>query len=263
MVYEEHVHPFLSKHEDDIDRFISQAHDRARALGMRYFRLAVDFFRENVLGVQPPRQTHQSSTYASAYATTGSYAQSLIARFNIPAARESVSAPNAVGDLYTVLTSALSQATTSQTSRDAQEEDLSASGTLIPPTIRGKEERMSYISTQRERLKILMGALDREALILHNSSAREGAAPVADFTLPSYNFSDTTPVDHLGRSKSEVSFDRVEHEEVQDVKPSHDRTNSSGWMPWNWSGSGADAPENKSTATPKAASTGVDVGKAL
>ena len=174
-----------------------------------------------------------------------------MARFNLPSARDTTSAAGGLGDVYNLLSSALGQVTAANRSPDAQAADLSASGTLIPASIQGNNERMSYISTQKERLSVLMKALDTEAKNISSTSTEETAFRGQDVE---------SNQNSMGRSRSEVSFDRVERDEVEgDERPAHGRTKSGGWMPWTWK-----STEETSTAGPepeKAISSGTDIGK--
>ena len=248
ILYQEHVHPFLANHEREIEEFISKTHDRAKAAGWQYLKQAVEFFKENILGLPPKQASPQQNLYPG-----GSYAQNLLARFNLPSARDAASAAGGFGDFYGLLSSAVGQATAANRSRDAQAADLSASGTLIPPSIQGNDERMTYIATQKERLSVLMKALDTEASNLSAMDAVEKSTIRGLDTESNEN--------SMGRSRSEVSFDRVERDEVEgDERPEHMRTKSGGWMPWNWNGAES-PPSNVSKEPEKAIASGTDIGK--
>ena len=214
-LYQEYVHPFLEQHESELDTFISEAHDRAKKAGLQYLKQAIEFVKVNVLGMQPRPPTPPPSRGQS-------YAESLLSRFNLPSAREGLAAP--AGDFYGLLASALQSTTSTGASREAQAEDLSASGTLIPPNIDSNEERMSYVSAQRERLRVLLQAFDRAAYDLSSppstSSLRE-------------NRSD----EHLAKSRSELDFDKIERDEAGTPRPAAElAAQASSWIPWNWSG---------------------------
>lgn len=212
-LYQTYVHPFLMEHESDIDIFITSAHDRARAAGWQYLQQAIEWFKVTVLGNQPRPQTPPHSRQ-------GSYAQQLLSRFNLPSARDGLAAP--AGDFYGLLASALQMTATSGASRDMQAEDLTASGTLIPPNIESNEERMTYVSTQRERLRVLLQAFDKEAFNL----AGAGSAMAREKSS-----------DGLAKSRSEADFDKIEKEEVSGDSRAGKPAQGS-WMPWNWAGNG-------------------------
>ncbi|KAI9828033.1 MAG: hypothetical protein M1832_003560 [Thelocarpon impressellum] len=249
ILYQTHIDPFLATHEAEIDHFISSAHDRARTVGFQYLKQAIELIKEHVLGLQPRQQTPPppSSLYG------GTYAQSLLASFNLPARRNgSFGAPATAGDFYGLLSAALGQATSINTTREAQAEDLSASGTLIPPNIRSAEERMSYISTQRERLRVLISALDKEATNISTTAS----APVLPATVLSTGDDMGGP---LKKTRSESEFERVERE---DVGGEESRAPAGGWMPWNWAGKPpsvhAQLPGQSPDEATTARSTGVD-----
>lgn len=161
----------------------------------------------------------------------GSYAQQLLSRFNLPSAREGLAAP--AGDFYSLLVSTLQMATLSGDSREAQVEDLNASGTLIPPEIKSNDERMVYVSQQRERLRVLLQAFDREAFFL---AGNEDIRHTADLT----------------KSRSELDFEKLSSDELEGESNNNAwKAAQGGWMPWNWS-----TKQTPDTGT----STGVDTG---
>ena len=135
----------------------------------------------------------------------------------------SVSAP-AAGDLYGLLSSALAGVAGSGTSRDKAAEDLAASGTLLPRELEGKDnaEKMRYVSTTRESLRVLLQAYDKEAFTLASGEA--------------------TTKTNLSKSKSETDFEKIGADEIgsasgaaaagkaaQAQKPA-----SGGWTSWIW-----------------------------
>ncbi|KAF2086608.1 hypothetical protein K490DRAFT_15921, partial [Saccharata proteae CBS 121410] len=228
MLYQQHVHPFLSRHEREIDVFISDAHENARRAGIQYLNQAIEWFKVSVLGMQPRQPSPPQSRQ-----TSGTYVQNLISRFNMPTAREGLAAP--AGDIYGLLSAAL-QGVSAGHGSGARElhEDLSASGHLIPPGVAGGSDadRYSYISAQRERLRTLLSAFDQEAdnLQVPRSGDR---TPLRERSRERYG--------DLGRSKSELEFDRVEYDEAEEearerMRGMGHRTTSGGWMPWQWGG---------------------------
>src|SRR6266536_1221210 len=108
VLYESHVHPFLRDNEIAIDDFISSAHDRAKAAGVIYLKHAIELIRQHLLGLPPKDPTPPPTP------STFTYAQSLIARFNIPSARPAMasnpisSATSTATDFYALLASAVS-----------------------------------------------------------------------------------------------------------------------------------------------------------
>jgi len=254
-IYQTHVHPFLVQHEAEIDRYISEGHDKAKALGLQYMKAAIEWIKVTVLGLPPQEPTPPPSR--SSAAAGSSYAQQLLSRFNLPAAREGLAAP--AGDFYGLVASALALVAsalalaTSGTggaaaARDAAVEDLSASGVLIPQSLRGYDEKMNYVSQQRERLRLLLQAFDREAFLLagQEDDARAGgpvAAAGAD----------------LAKSRSELDFEKLSSDELAGRSSDYAGKPGSpgaagGWMPWSWSGS-KPVPEDTGK------SSGVDTGR--
>ncbi|KAL9117021.1 MAG: hypothetical protein Q9187_006448, partial [Circinaria calcarea] len=147
LLYQSHIHPFLAHYEADIDNLISNAHDRARSAGLQYLKRAIDFVRENIFGIQPKKQSHVSAAGEG----SGSYAQNLLSRFNLPSAREGLAAP--AGDFYGLLSAALGQASTktagnNSTTQEAQLDHLFATIPPIPQTITSPTEKLTFLTTQ-------------------------------------------------------------------------------------------------------------------
>jgi len=218
-LYREHIDPFLRDHERAIDDFITSAHDRAKSAGLSYLKQAVEWAKVNVLGLAPNAPSPPPSRGAT-------YAQTLLSRFNMPSARSGET------DYYGLVTQALSGATSSFGTRDAQAEGLSASGTLVPPGL-SDDERLNYIATQKSRLAVLLQAFDREQGSLMEE--REGGAGYAG----------------LAKSRSEVEFDRIERDEVEregSSRPGSEYRRQSrqqgSWMPWNWAAKKPVEPED-------------------
>lgn len=183
-----------------------------------------------------------------------SYTQSLIARFNLPSARPSVpsfpaSATSTATDFYSLLASAVTAATSTTTGKAAQPgegtsygRDLSNSGTLIPPTITGAD-RVSFITAQRERLSILLSALDKEANNLKTQDASQQGGPrsVPSMSLDGTGEEQARPasaMSGLSKSRSEADFEKIdvddEDEHDMNTRPVHARQASGSWLPWGW-----------------------------
>lgn len=195
LAYQMYIHPFLAHNERQIEDLISNAHAKLQMFGLRYLTQFIELLKRNVLGMQgtTPQQRQQVDT-------AGSYAQNLLSRFNLPSAREGMAAP--AGDFYGLLSSATSiLGGKAGTSPAHQVEELSRSGNLIPSHIRTPSEKQKFVNQQREKLSVLMQALDRESENPEN----------------------------LSRNRSEVSFDRIEQDEA--VEGAH-REGKSGWFGW-------------------------------
>lgn len=237
LIYQSHIHPFLAQHEHDIDNLIISVHDRARSAGLAYLKRAIEFVKENLLGIQPKARPDTPPSQG------GNYAQSLLSRFNLPSARDGLAAP--AGDFYGLLSAALgtANARSGTNSRELQAEDLSRSGTLIPQGMTSASEKMTFLSTQRERLRVLLSALDKEASDLGPEAAIEKDVDKRMLG------------DQLGeglrKSRSEAEFEEIGKE---DLKGEGSKPQASAWIPWAWGAKG----ENGNAA--KGKTSGVDAG---
>lgn len=217
LIYQTHIHPFLAHHEHDIDNLIISAHDRAKSAGLTYLKRAVEFVKEYLLGIQPKARPETPPSQG------GNYAQSLLSRFNLPSAREGLAAP--AGDFYGLLSAALgtNNTTSGTSSREVQAEDLSRSGTLIPQGMTSASEKMTFLSTQRERLRVLLSALDKEA---------DGLSPEAAIEK---DVEKRMVGEQLGeglrKSKSEAEFEEIGKD---DLRGEGAKPQASSWMPWVW-----------------------------
>lgn len=152
----------------------------------------------------------------------GSYAQNLLSRFNLPSARQGFAAP--AGDFYGLLSAALGQVNAGG-SREAQMEEMSRSGTLIPRGMTSAAEKITFLSTQRERLRLLLNALDKEASELSNEDKIQMDVERR------LNVTD----DSLRRSRSEAEFEAIEKEEWsgdRERSENQKTTRKQSWMPW-------------------------------
>lgn len=216
LLYQSHIHPFLAYHEAEIDNFITHAHNHARAAGLSSLKRFIDFVKENILGLPPKAQP------SSLPIREGSYAQNLLSRFNLPSARQGFAAP--AGDFYGLLSAALGQVNAGG-SREAQMEEMSRSGTLIPRGMTSAAEKITFLSTQRERLRLLLNALDKEASELSNEDKIQMDVERR------LNVTD----DSLRRSRSEAEFEAIEKEEWsgdRERSENQKTTRKQSWMPW-------------------------------
>jgi hypothetical protein len=237
VLYQTYVDPFLEHHEREIDVFIGDMHQQAKALGLQYLYKAIDFVRENVLGL-PPQTTAAAPPPPSG---AGAYAQSLLARFSIPSAALG-SQGSAGTDIYSLLSSAVTSVTSTGKSRDAQAEELSASGRLLPRNIASSSdsEKARYISSQREVLHTLLSAFDREQKNLGETS--DGNDDLA------YGTSYTG----LRKNRSDNSFQNIEHEDLGASSIGKNRAGESGeGAGWTrgWFSGGDEGSDSGSTAT--------------
>ncbi|MCJ1472756.1 hypothetical protein MMC13_001405 [Lambiella insularis] len=227
-LYQSHIHPFLAQHEAEIEHFISETHDKAKKAGLGYVEQLIEYIKQNVLGMQ-------SKAIPESHLQQGSYAQSLLSRFNLPSAREGLAAP--AGDFYGLLSAAMGTMARNSTSRDVHVDEMGHAGTLIPQNITSTAAKINFLATQREKLRSLLSALDKEASVLEierDVDRRLGGAGQAGTGM-------------FQRSKSEAEFDNIDKAEASGQTPAKE-TSSGSWMPWAW---GARADPGSSTAFDK------------
>lgn len=228
LLYQSHIHPFLAQHEAKIELFITETHDKAKKAGLGYVEQVIEYIKRNVLGMQPKAMPED-------HAKQGSYAQSLLSRFNLPSAREGLAAP--AGDFYGLLSTAMGTMARNSTSRDIQIDELSQAGTLIPQHITSTAGKITFLSTQREKLRVLLAALDKEANgldIERDVDRRLGGGGQAATNM-------------FQRSRSEAEFDNIDKAEASG-QTFPKKTASGSWMPWGW---GAIADQGSSTGFDK------------
>ena len=205
-------------------------HNNARKAGLEYLKTAIEFVKQNLLGIQPKQQSFAPQSQG------GNYAQNLLSRFNLPSARQGLAAP--AGDLYGLLSATMGQLSSGAgSSREAQVESMSRS--VIPEGMTSNAEKMSFLSTQRERLRILLTALDKEASeisqeeMIEKDVERRMAAGI-----------DGTS-EHSGKSRSGTPFERIEKDEAEE------KASGGSWMPWNYFAK--QAPKDAGQGVPSAA----------
>lgn len=188
-------------------------HENARKAGLEYLKKAIDFVKQNLLGIQPKEQKFAPQTQG------GNYAQSLLSRFNLPSARQGLAAP--AGDLYGMLSATMGQlGSGAGGSREAQVENMSRS--VIPEGMTSNAEKMTFLSTQRERLRMLLTVLDKQASEL---SQEEMIEKDVERRMGSGTEGSS---ESLGKSRSGTPFERIEKDEAED------KASGGSWMPWNY-----------------------------
>lgn len=251
VVYQTHIHPFLSHNESRIEQAIVDIHASLKANGLDYARDIILWFQKHLLGKEP-------SPAPASYAGSESYVSNLLARFNLPSARDGLAAP--ASDFYGLLSAAAATIGrgvgnggggggaadhAGAAARDAQIEHLSRSGTLIPAHLTDAREQASFLTMQREKLRILLGALDKQATELEAGGAAHG---------PSSPASPGPSADPLHRTKSETGFERIDRDLAS---PSAAKDSSSGgWLGWALGGQKSDKDKDKDRA--EGTSSGVD-----
>lgn len=226
MLYETYLNPYLEENETAIEDFIASSHDRLRAAGMAYLKRAIELLRTQVLGLPPSEEREETR----AAAAPQGYTQALLARFNMPAARwGSNNAGSSGQDFFNMLTSAVGAATGNLMAGGASTSSAanisSSTATLIPGNIGGAEEKMTFITAQKEKLAFMMGALEKEALELQRAEEERKIAEQARKDLRPSSMSldgqespaSRPPSGHsvwsgLSKSRSEVDFEKIDAE---------------------------------------------------
>lgn len=226
---------------------------------MTYFRRAIEYLKTNILNLPP---SEPEPTPAESSVGPQGYTQSLLARFSVPTTRWA-GAANTGNDFYNLLASAVSAASSAGgfagVPSGTSGRSMTDSGTLIPPHVRGSAEKMNFIAAQRERLNIVLSALDREAQQIQ----RDGDGGSRGMPPGGFGGSSTHDIDDeeatqrppsglsmfsaLSKSRSETDFEKVEAESgTEDDSNLRRRNVPSGaggsWMPWGWGGSGDTTP---------------------
>lgn len=218
---------------------ITTAHARAVSAGLGYLKQLIEFVKRNLLGVTQQQSGKPSSASPDAQAFEGAaggggggtYAQNLLSRFNLPSARQGLAAP--AGDIYGLLSSAMGNVGASSSagaSRDAQVESLSRSGTLIPEGMTSAAEKMSFLTAQREHLKVILGALDKQASDLGTEVAIEKDV---DRRLTGAQLGQGLS-DGLKKSRSEAEFEEIGTDGPITEQGKGKAAGAGGWMPWSW-----------------------------
>lgn len=108
---------------------------------------------------------------------------------------------------------------------------------LMPAHLGSDGERLGYIASERERLRGVLSALEKEEEMIHLAAAASGSGGGAR--------------GGIGRSRSEYEFETIGREDVRDEgRPGAERRTSRGWGAW-MLGRGEDAGR----------SSGVDTGR--
>lgn len=216
VLYLQYVDPFLVQHEREIEEFIANSHEKAKALGLQYFYQLIDLIREKVLGLPP--QTGAASPPPPSGA--GAYAQSLLSRFNMPSAAAggtgtTPAAPS--NDWFSTISSAVSAMTSSDQSQEARAKELFTSGNLLPREMASmsREDKAKYLSNQRDMLEVLRAALAHEENNLNSGDDDGGSS--------------------LRKNRSDNSFDHINPEDIRDRSPA-----GGGWAS-GWFGPGGEA----------------------
>ena len=249
VIYLTYVEPFIMQHENDIDVFIGETHKKLEEMGLGYLNLAIDWMRDTVLGQKAP-----TSQADSANVSVAGYASNLLNRFTMPYAGNANAATNVYGMLSGVAGVALGGVSNLSAGRAR---DISAS------IAQGSspEERSHHLAAEREKLTTLLRSLDKEQQSLDmaygENSNNQHRSGDRSRSRPSSSGSNLGHSGLKSKSRSELSFDRVEYDDLHESQhniadltpqpqpPTHQRTtSSSSWLPsmGGWLGGSPGAP---------------------
>lgn len=249
LLYLGYVEPYIVTHENEIDRFIGEAHAKLQSVGLGYLSIIVEYIRDKVLGQAPPQQSKSSVGTSGYSAQASSYASDLLSRFAMPSARTNAAPYQAQipGGIASFLGSALAGSQATGT-RSVSSESHGQAGSAIPDlaTLQSylsspatsNSQKTDLIQSQRDRLTGLLKALDKEQQTLDLAYGSSGNTRPSR---PSSSGSGLGP--GLGsKSRSEQSFEQVSYDEVHSPGSSHSltpqqstdraqakRTTSGGW----------------------------------
>ncbi|KAH6617124.1 TB2/DP1, HVA22 family-domain-containing protein [Chaetomium tenue] len=287
LIYEEYIHPRLEENETAIEEFIASAHERLRSTGIAYLNRAIELLKTNILGMAPSPPTAAAAAPPQPQ-TAQSYTQSLLARFTTPSPRwtttpapptsSSATGASLATDLFALLSSVTAAATTPTPSSSTTSSTntrgfptgtssgagaTGGGGSIIPDAIRaaGAAARVSFVRAQRERLRFVLSALDREE---EDAAAAEAAAAAGTSSGGSGGYggsggggvwekresvSEQSVGSGLSKSRSEGDFEKLdapsggEEEEGAGAGGGVRRRggveagkSAAGWMPWGWGG---------------------------
>lgn len=245
-LYIEHIEPALAEHEDQIDRFIVDAHKNLRALGSEYLNRLVAAIKQAVLGQAVPaedaaaaqqrqqkqQQQHQAQHNAAAGGAS-SYVDMLFSRFRLPGSDGATGTGVGVGYGYSLGAILSSIGST----------PLSAAKHLsLPASAKSKKDRIEYLDEQRAKLLALVSSIEERRRDIEQSdeSSAEDHAPTCQ-----------SSQSKLPKMPSELDFDVVHRDEAAAgasaattdpaTAPPDALKSDRGWLFW---GSGSSGPKN-------------------
>lgn len=236
-----YAEPLLHEHEQKIENLIGRTHEQAKTLGLQYIYQAIDLIREKIFALPPLKQAPSPPSGPAAYA------QNLFSRFNLPVTPSSNLSSPAL-DVLSRLTSAVTSATYTGKSREIQADEISASGMLNHEGIASlsPSERARIFSSYRQRLEVLSSVIAREERKLDVEDDDDEDAENDDLAYG-------TGLEGLRKNVSDVSFDRIEHDDARSASGLRERSSqtptpepSGGWTTGGWFSSGA--PKNSSSS---------------
>ena len=224
LLYTNYVEPFIASHEHQIEVFIGDLHEQGSKAGLGYLKQLIDLIRQRAFGLPPTRPN------PPAPATPAGYAQSLLSRFAMPSAR----APT-TSDFYSLLSGAVAAATfpgTTTRTLNPTSNTNNNNPLLIPAHLTSNADKQTFLTSQREKLAVLIKALDREQRDLDlaygnsppglaNQSAADSERRMREnpsspfFFGPSHDAGSSGGSYEMRKNKSDNSFHNIEREEFE------------------------------------------------
>ena len=264
-LYHAYISPFFIQHEREIEEAVTRVHEAARRVpGWQYAEQALLYARDRVArwsGGRAQQRGSQADRLASQF--LGAFGLSTGATApQKRQARPEASGVAAAGQLYGAASAALgmlasSAASTSKTAKDkAGTAAQSASRNLAD--FPNDKERLSYVQSERDRLRSLLEAYAKEERRLNESvglaygAGGPGSAPAtgqgqgmarsrseAEFeVLRQEDVGVDAPVDDVGAA-GEGSVGRIGGE-AESASGSPETRKSGGWGSWMWGAGGQD-----------------------
>ena len=153
------------------------------------------------------------------------YLQTLLGGLSFPAVNEGLSYPiESPGDFYGFLRTTLGSANRSGVPKE-EPSDMVPNKKLLPQGMTDTVEKLTYLTTQRERLKSLLSALDRETISLETEKniEKDVERRVKE-----------TKTGGLQKSRSEAEFEAIDREEATSSQAGPSNIAGGSWMPWSW-----------------------------
>jgi receptor expression-enhancing protein 1/2/3/4 len=220
-LYFDHVQPFLHSHEKQIDEFVTSGHQTAKAMGVEYLT-RLTLFVQNALGslvfgpTYKPVERHTvvpdlepDGTASSSSSTGMSYADTIFSKFRIP---ESAYKPM---PRYYSISSLVSSFASSSSARLSIPEGLSVS------------DKLDYLEKQRSKLMELVSSLDE-----HRKNIEQNIDNNNNNNNEQQSEGRSVATSLRGETSSEIDFDVVAKEEVDDDKKGPTNSPPRGWFGW-------------------------------
>lgn len=242
-LYFEYVHPTLTKHESEIEEFISRAHDQAKALGAQYIQRLIEVAKQILFGALPQAAAASRPSSPSPPQDAASFAQALFSRWRVPPLTPY--APQMATEFYNFVSSALqTDQAGARGGAGGNGGSAAGGGSLIPPHVRTPADKARFIALQRQRLKKAMAALESEmeTIEVSGETAEDGMSdtPEDSSTGNGGGLFKSFSQGHL--STYEGDFDHVEMP-VEGEAGGKTPPTSGGWL-FRWSG-GSSNPDTK------------------